>query len=150
MADNDQGWPRRVDEECMWLIDRCHDQFDREMSRRHPRHRVWCQPLVRGEDRIAFWVINGGAMGNFPSRNVAQATLELLFEYMEENRGQLDIDYVTDAGTLSCRLEYWSTLDPPILLEVSGETSAIAMFRLRYFYRNVEPVNSMTIVLLDR
>ena len=146
---NDDQWPRLVDEECMWLIDRCHDRFHREISRRHPQYRVWCQPLVRGEDRIAFWAMNGGNLGNFPTREVAQDTLEILFEYMEANRGVLDMDYVTDEGTLSCRLEYWS-VDPPILTEVSGETSAVALFRLRYFYRNREPVNSMTVVMLDR
>ena len=149
MMNVNQGWPRLVDEECMWLIDRCHDQFDREIVRRHPRHRIWCQPNVRGEDRIAFWVMNGANMGNFPRQIVAENTLEVLSEYMESTRSNLDMDYVTDAGTLSCRLEYWS-MDPPILTEVSGETSALAMFRIRYFYRNEQPVNSMTVVMLDR
>ena len=145
----DERWPGLIDDETMWLIDRCHDQFDREITRRHPNHRLWCMPLTRGPDRISFYVSNLEAIGNIPRRVIAERTNEVLNEYMESHRGALDIDYVCDSGQLACRLEYWS-LDPPILTEVSGGTSAVAMFKFRYFYRNNEPVNSLTVALLDR
>ena len=147
--DHDEAWPRFIDDEVMWLIDRCHDQFEREIARRHPNHRRWHRPLTRGPDRITFYATSLERMGNFPSLNSAERTIAILAEYMEEHRGALDLDYVCNDGRLACRLEYWA-VDPPILTEVSGETSAVAMFRFRYFYRDHEPVNSFTVTILDR
>ena len=142
-------WPRPVDEEVLWLIDMAHERFEHEMRSRHPRHNIWCMPLVRGEDRIQFYVENEGAMGNFPTREIAEATIVTCTEFMEGQRGNLDMDYVTNDGSLAARLEYWA-VDPPLLFAVSGETACIGVFRLRYFYRNRFAANSLTIAVLDR
>ena len=142
-------WPRPVDEEVMWLIDMSHERFELEMRNRHPRHHIWCMPLVRGEDRIQFYVENERAMGNLPGREVAEAIVVTLGEFMEGQRGQLDMDYVCNDGRMAVRLEYW-TIDPPMLLAVSGETACIAAFRLRYFYRHRNVENSLIIAVLDR
>ena len=142
-------WPRPVDEEVMWLIDMAHERFELELRNRHPRHNIWCMPLVRGEDRIQLYVQNEGAMGNFPSRDIAESMVVTFSEFMEDHRANLDMDYVTNDGRMAVRLEYWS-VDPPLLFAVSGETACSAVFRLRYYYRNRFVVNSLTIAMLDR
>ena len=145
-------WPNPVDfddQEVLWLIDMSADRFDRERTRRHPGHRVWSMPLVRGVDRISFYVRDHQAMGNLPTRIVAENSRATLFEFMENHRGALDLDFVTDSGHLAVRLQYW-IINPPILLAVSGESATSACFRFQYFYRNREPVHTLTVVILDR
>ena len=144
-----EGFMPDEDHEVIWLIDRCHERFERDLARRHPGHRVWCMPLVRDENRIAYYVQNHQVMGNFPTRNMAENHVELLFEFMNENRGVFSMDYVTDNGELAARLDYWN-VDPPILLAVSGESAVLACFRMQYFYRRREPVDTLTVVILDR
>ena len=142
-------WPIAVDEETLWLIDRCHDRFELELTRRHPRFSMWCQPNVDGEDRIRFYARNPDRLGNFPTRRVAQNIVTELNDYGDNHRGPIDMDYVADSGELICRLEMWN-LDPPIIFGVSGESPAVSFYRLKYYYRNRFSVNSMIIVMLDR
>ena len=150
MAGEQRGiWPIEVNEEMLWLIDHCHDRYEREIGRRHPGYQIWCQPNVMGEDRIRLFARNPNLLGNFPSREVAQNLVTELNEYGDARRGALDMDYVSGAGTLVCRLEIWN-IDPPIILGVSGNTPAISLYRLKYFYGNRFPVNSMVIAMLDR
>ena len=68
---------------------------------------------------------------------------------MEGQRGNLDMDYVTNNGLLAVRLQYW-VVEPPILLAVSGESAVEACFRFQYFYRNREPLDTLTVAVLDR
>ena len=149
-GENQRGvWPREVDEETLWLIDRCHDRYELELTRRHPRFRVWCQPNVVGEDRIRFYARNVDQLGNFPTQRVAQNIVQELHNYGDNNRAHLDMDYVAASGELICRLEIFE-LDPPIILGVSGESQALCFYRLTYFYRSRYSVNSMVIAMLDR
>lgn len=152
MAENvpEGVWPAPIiDHEVLWLFDRCEDRFELERTRRHPGHRLWSVPLVRGENRIHFYVRNHQAMGRLPTRAVAENSLDTLLEFMENNRGTFDMDYVTNSGDLAVRLQYW-LINPPILLAVSGETATSACFRFQYFYREREPVHTLTIAMLDR
>ena len=143
-------WPVGLDDlEVLWLIDRANDRFELEMGRRHPGHRLWSMPLVRGEDRISFYVRNQQAMGNIPNIDVAENAVLTLFEFMEGQRGNLDMDYVTNNGLLAVRLQYW-VVEPPILLAVLGESVVEACFRFQYFYRNREPLDTLTVAVLDR
>ena len=150
---NDEGvWPRPVDfedEEVLWLIDRSAERFELERTRRHPGHRVWSMPLVRGVNRISFYVRDHQAMGNLPTRAVAENSRDTLFEFMDSHRGTFELDYVTDSGHLAARLQHW-IIEPPILLAVSGESAVSACYRFQYFYRNREPVHTLTVVMLDR
>ena len=79
---------------------------------------------------------------------MADYSLAILSEFMEGQRGILDMDYVTDSGHLALRLQYW-TIDPPIILSVSGESPASACFRFQYFFRNQKTVHTLTMVMLD-
>ena len=142
-------WPRVVDEETLWLIDQCHDRYELELTRRHPRFSMWCQPNVDGEDRIRFYARNPDRLGRIPTRRVAENIVTVVKDYGDSHRGAIDMDYVANSGELICRLEMWD-LDPPILLGVSGESPAISSYRLKYFYRNRFSVNSMVIAMLDR
>jgi hypothetical protein len=41
-------------------------------------------------------------------------------------------------------------VNPSILLAVSGESAVEAYFRFEYFYRDREPLDTLTVAVLDR
>ena len=74
----------------------------------------------------------------------------LAFDYMEghmeRNEATFQLNFVTNEGHNVARLQYWD-IEPPIE-EVLGNASCIGLFRVLYFWRGTQPINSLSFAML--
>ena len=145
---NPRFWdPSRIDGEVHHHIQRAHDRLDRELDLRFNNHVNWCQPVVRGLNQIRFYVpvLDGNRV--IPNQRDAEEALDFIEGHMERNNTTFSLNFVAGNGDNVCRIQYWAT-DPPIP-EVLGNSSTLGLFRVLYFWRGTQPVNSLTLVMLD-
>ena len=144
---NPRYWdPSRVDEEVHRHIARAHERLDRERELRFSNHVVWCQPNVRGYNQVRLYVpgVNGNRV--IPNRREAELALDYMEGHMERNNTTFSLNFVTGDGDNVCRIQFWA-INPPIP-EVVGNSSVLGLFRILYYWRGTQPINSLTLAML--
>ena len=145
---NPRFWdPSRTDEEVHRHIARAHERLDRELELRFNNHVMWCQPEVRGYNQLRFYVPEINEDRVIPNRRDAREAFDYIEGHMERNNNTFSLNFVTGGGDNVCRIQFWS-IDPPIQ-EVLGNSSVLGLFRILYFWRGTQPVNSLTLAMLN-
>ena len=145
---NPRFWdPSRIDEEVHRHMNRAHDRLDRELNLRFNNHVQWCQPDVRGLNLVRFYVPEFDGNRVIPNRHEAELALDWLEGHMERNNTTFSLNFVTGEGDNVCRIQYWAP--NPVIPEVVGNSSVIGLFRILYFWRGTQPVNSLTLAMLS-
>lgn len=145
---NPRFWdPSRIDAEVHHHINRAHERLDRELNLRFNNHVLWCQPDVRGYNQIRFYVpvLDGNRVT--PNQRTAEEALDYCEGHMERNNATFSLNFVTGGGDNVCRIQFWS-IDPPIE-EVLGNSSVLGLFRVLYYWRGTQPINSLTLAMLN-
>ena len=145
---NPRYWdPSRYDDEVHRHMARAHERLDRELDLRFNNHVRWCQPDVRGYNQVRLYVPEGNGNRVIPGRREAELALDYMEGHMERNNTTFSLNFVTGDGDNVCRIQFWAP-NPPIP-EVMGNASVLGLFRILYFWRGTQPINSLTLAMLS-
>ena len=146
---NPRNWdPSRMDDEVMHHVDRAHERLTREINLRFGGHVQWCRPRVRSYNQIVFYVPEIDENRTHPTRQQGELAVDFIDGHIERNNATFSLDYVTAEGHMVARIVFFDNTQA-MLDEVLGDSSVIGFFRVWYYWRGTQPVNSMTHAMLN-
>ena len=146
---NPRNWdPSRMDDEVMHHVDRAHARLEREINLRFGNHVQWCRPNVRSYNQLIFYVPEINENRSHPTRRQGETTLEYIEGHIERNEPSFTLEFVTGEGHNVARIGFYDN-PVPVIDEVAGNSSILGFFRIWYYWRGNQPVNSMTHAMLD-
>ena len=144
---NPRNWdPSRYDQEVHDHMRRAHDRLDREINLRYGDFSFWYQPDIRSYNQVRFNVPGDPGDRVIPGQRDSVLAFDYMEGHMERNEATFQLNFVTNEGHNVARLQYWD-IEPPIE-EVLGNASCIGLFRVLYFWRGTQPINSLSFAML--